>query len=236
MLWVMLASILAGAAASPGFGNALVGAQLYAVAKQNGYGREAEKDADQNGVKLLERSRYSPVGMLTFMNRLARDENRRPVVEMGIFQSHPYTKERADLIAGYLAEAGIKVDRGVERDISNAFQVSSRTAEMGGRQVGEVLLNGQLLFRPAVDDEGHSPAQRASEIADALHRLLEDSLLLHQVRLNTDRTTVIAAGVPLVHVLPGDAQLAGSPVPDVAQKVLTALQKALWKEEIDRGP
>lgn len=236
MLWVMLASILAGAAASPGFSNALVGAQLYAVAKQNGYGREAESDADKTGVKLLQRSRYSPVGMLTFMRRLARDENRRPPVEMGIFQSHPYTKERADAIAGYLADAGIKVDRGVERGISNAFQVSSRTSEMGGRQVGEVMLNGQLLFRPAVDEDGRSPAQRASEIAEALRRLLEENLLLHQVRLNTDRTTVVAAGVPLVHVLPGDAQLAGSPVPDLAQKVLTTLQKALWKEEIDRGP
>jgi hypothetical protein len=236
MLWVMLASILAGATASPAFGNALVGAQLYAVAKQNGYGREAESDADKTGVKLMERSRYSPVGMLTFMQRLARDENRRPPVEMGIFQSHPYTKERADLIASYLADAGIKVDRGVERDISNSFQVSSRTAEMGGRQVGEVMLNGQLLFRPAVEEGGLSPAERASAIAEALRRLLEENLLLHQVRLNTDRTTVVAAGVSLVHVLPGDAQFAGSPVPDLAQKVLTVLQKALWKEEIDRGP
>jgi hypothetical protein len=237
MLWVMLASILAGAASSPGFGNALVGAQLYAVAKQNGYGREAESDADKTGVKLLERTnKYSPVGMLTFMRRLARDENRRPPVEMGIFQSHPYTKERADAIAGYLAEAGIKVDRGVERDISNAFQVASRTADMGGHQVGEVMLNGQLLFRPAVEEDGLSPVQRANQIAEELRKLLEDNLLLHQVRLNPDRSTVIAAGVPLVHVLPGDAQLAGSPVPDLAQKVLTALQKALWKEEIDRGP
>jgi hypothetical protein len=236
MLWVMLASILAGATSSPGFGNALVGAQLYAVAKQNGYGREAEKDADHTGVMLMERSKYSPVGMLTFMQRLARDENRRPPVEMGIFQSHPYTKERAELIAGYLAEAGIKVDRGVERDISNTFQVTSRTADMGGRQVGEVMLNGQLLFRPAVDDAGHSPVQRAGEIADELRRLLDGNLLLHQVRLNPDRSTVMAAGVPLVHVLPGDAQLDGSQVPDLAQKVLTALQKALWKEEIDRGP
>jgi hypothetical protein len=236
MLWVMLASILAGAAGGPGIGNALVGAQLYAVAKQNGYGREAETDADRNGIALLVRSKYSPVGSLTFMQRLARDENRRPPVEMGIYQSHPYTQDRANKIAGYLAEAGIKVDRGVERDITNTFQVTSRTTEMGGRQVGEVLLNGQLLFRPAVDEDGHSPTQRASEIADELRHLLEDSLVLHQVRLNTDRTTVVAAGVPLIHVLPGDAQFAGSPVPDLAQKVLTALQKALWKEEIDRGP
>ena len=236
MLWVMLASILAGAAGSPNFSGALIGAQLYAVAKQNGYGREAEKDADHNGTLMLIHSRYNPVGMLTFMTRLARDEDRRPPVEMGIYQSHPYTKERAQLIAGYLADAGIKVDRGVEREVSNEFQVSAHRAEMGGREVGEVMLNGQLLFRPAVAAGGQSPAQRASAIAEELRRLLEENLLLHQVRLNTDRTTVVAAGVPLVHVLPGDAELAGTAVPDLAQKVLAGLQKALWKEEIDRGP
>jgi Zn-dependent protease with chaperone function len=236
MLWVMLASILAGAAGSPDFSNVLVGAQLYAIAKQYGYGREAESDADHTGLQFMIRSKYNPVGMLTFMRRLARDENRRPPVEMGIFQSHPYTKERADAIAGYLAEAGIKVDRGIERDISNAFQITSRTAEMGGREVGEVMLNGQLLFRPAVMQDGLTPAQRASYIADELRRLLDENLLLRQVRLSADRCTVMAAGVPLVRVLPGDAELAGTPVSELAAKVLTSLQKALWKEEIDRSP
>jgi beta-barrel assembly-enhancing protease len=236
MLWVMLASILAGAAGGPNMSNALIGAQLYAVAKQNGYGREAEKDADHNGVLILLHSRYNPVGMLTFMSRLARDEDRRPPVEMGIYQSHPYTKERAELISGYLTDAGIKVDRGVEREVSNAFQVSSQTAQMAGHEVGEVLLNGQLLFRPAVTADGQSPSQRASAIAEALRRLLQDNLRLHQVRLDTDHTTVVAAGVPLVHVLPGDAALEGSAVPDLAQKVLAGLQNALWKEQIDRGP
>jgi beta-barrel assembly-enhancing protease len=236
MLWVMLATILAGAAGSADAGNLMLGAQLYAIAKQYGYGREAEKDADKTGIDYMVRSKYSPVGMLTFMKRLARDENRRPPVEMGIFQSHPYTKERADLIAGYLADAGIKVDRGVERDISNAFQVSYRASEMSGREIGEVMLNGQLLFRTAVSMEGRTPAQRASQIADELRRLLDGNLVLRQVYLSSDRTTVVAAGVPLVRVLPGDAEMAGDPVQDVAKKVLNSLQKALWKEEIDRSP
>jgi hypothetical protein len=213
MLWVMLASILAGAAGGPNMSSAMVGAQLYSVAKANGYGREAEKDADHNGVLILLHSPYSPVGMLTFMRRLARDEDRQPIVDMGIYQSHPYTKERADLIAEYLADAGIKVDRGLERGVTNEFQVTSRASEMGGHEVGEVLLNGQLLFRPAVASDGLSPAQRASEIAEALKRLLNDNLLLHQVHLNPERTTVLAAGVPLIQVLPGDAQLAGTQEP-----------------------
>jgi Zn-dependent protease with chaperone function len=236
MLWVMLASILAGAAGSPDASNLIVGAQLYSIAKQYGYGREAETDADHTGLMYMLRSKYSPVGMLTFMRRLARDENRRPPVEMGIFQSHPYTKERADAISGYLAEAGIKVDRGIERDISNAFQVTSRATEMGGHEVGEVLLNGQLLFRPAVMQDGLTPAQRASYIADELRRLLDENLLLRQVRLSADRSTVMAAGVPLVRVLPGDAELAGMGVPVLAAQVLNSLQRALWKEEIDRSP
>jgi Zn-dependent protease with chaperone function len=236
MLWVMLASILAGAAGSADMGNVVLGAQLYAIAKQNGYGREAEKDADRTGVQYMLHTRYSPVGMLTFMRRLARDENRRPPVEMGIFQSHPYTKERAELISGYLADAGIKVDRGMERDISNAFHVTTRTAQMEGHEVGEVVLNGQVVFRPAVTAAGRTAAERASQIADDLRRLLEENLLLRQVRLSPDRSTVLAAGVPLIQVLPGDAEMAGIQVAELAQKALTALQGALWKEEIDRSP
>jgi Zn-dependent protease with chaperone function len=236
MLWVMLASILAGATASPEFGNVLVGAQLYTIAKQFGYGRQAEWDADRTGLEYMRRSGYSPVGMLTFMRRLARDENRRPPVEMGIYQSHPYTKERADAIAAHLADLGIKVDRGIERDISNSFQVAARTTQMSGREVGEVMLNGQVLFRPAVVVEGRSPAERASYIADELKRLLDENLVLRQVRLSADRTTVVAAGVPLIRVTAGDAELAGSGVSEVAQKVLTSLQKELWKEEVDRSP
>jgi hypothetical protein len=236
MLWVMLASILAGATASPDFGNVLLGAQLYTIAKQYGYGREMERDADETGIQYLLRSKYSPVGMLTFMRRLARDENRRPPVEMGIFQSHPYTKERAEAISGHLAAADVHVDRGVERDISNAFQVSSHSVQMGGRQVGEVTLNGHVLFRPAVSTEGRTPVERANQIAGELQRLLDDSLLLRQVRLSADRSTVIAAGIPLIRVQPEDAELAGKKVPEVAQEALNALQKALWKEEIDRSP
>ena len=47
---------------------------------------------------------------------------------------------------------------------------------------------------------------------------------------------MLAAGVPLIQVLPGDAEMAGIQVADLAQRALTALQGALWKEEIDRSP
>jgi len=84
--------------------------------------------------------------------------------------------------------------------------------------------------------DGHSPGERASQIAEDLRRLLEENLLLRQVRLSPDHTAVLAAGVPLIQVLPGDAQMAGTQVAELAQQALTALQGVLWKEELDRSP
>src|SRR5262249_35287592 len=93
MMWALLGRLLSGAASSPNFGNVMLGAQLYNIAKQSGYGQDAERDADKTGVAYLRRTRFNPIGMLTVMKRFARDEARRSV-DMGIFQSHPYSKER----------------------------------------------------------------------------------------------------------------------------------------------
>src|SRR5947199_382434 len=71
-----VATIAAALVAILGKGNlndvgtmALAG-QLYMVAKLNSYGVEAEKDADQSAVRYLLKTKYNPVGILTFMERL----------------------------------------------------------------------------------------------------------------------------------------------------------------------
>jgi hypothetical protein len=166
-----------------------------------------------------------------------RQRSRRSTGSSGTRRSsHPHTKERAGLIEGVLAAAGIRVDRGIEREVSNAFPITAQTAQKDGREVGEVILNGQLLFRAAVAAEGRSPAQPAGAIAAVLRRLLGENLMLHQVRLSADGTAVLAAGVPLIQVLPGDAELAGTPVPELARQALVVLQRAFWQEELNREP
>jgi beta-barrel assembly-enhancing protease len=233
MLWVLLASILAGGANSAGFGNVLVGAQLYSIAKQNGYGREAERDADHTGVKYMLRTKYNPVGMLTVMKRFARDEARTATRDLGIFQSHPYPRERARLVDGYLAEAGIKVNLGMERDVSNAFRLTAATAKEGDREIGELSLNGQVILRVAAPEHGRAPGERADKIRRDLQDLFEHNLSLNQLRLSTDQSQVLAVGDPVITIYPADAAATGQSVPTVAHRVLSALQKALWKEQID---
>jgi hypothetical protein len=233
MLWLLLAGVLAGGASSPDFGNVLVGAQLYSIAKQNGYGREAERDADRTGLQYMLRTKHNPVGMLTVMKRFARDEARAPTRELGIFQSHPYPRERARLVTDYLEEADIRVDVGVERDITKAFVLTTSPRKEDGKEIGELNLNGQLILRVARPENGRGPFERAEKIRRDLEEGFEDNLTLSQIRLSSDESQVLARGVPIVTVYPEDAAATGHTVPETARRILRALQQALWAEQID---
>lgn len=234
MLWLLLAGILAGGASSPDFGNVLVGAQLYAIAKHNGYGREAEKDADRTGLQYLLRTKYSPVGMLTVMKRFARDEARAPTRDLGIFQSHPYPRERVRLIQGYLEQEGTRVDLGVERDITNAFVLATSRVKEGDREIGELSLNGETILRVAAPENGRSPVERVEKIRRELQKRFEQNLTLSQVRLSADERQILARGVPVITIYEADAQATGHSVPETARRILRAIQQALWAEQIDR--
>jgi hypothetical protein len=233
MLWLLLAGVLAGGASSPDFGNVLVGAQLYSIAKQNGYGREAERDADKTGLQYLLRTKYNPVGMLTVMKRFARDEARAPTRELGIFQSHPYPRERARLVTSLLEKAGVRVDVGVERDITKAFVLTTATMKEEGKEIGELNLNGQLILRVARPENGRTPFERAERIRHELEERFEDNLTLAQLRLSSDESQVLARGVPVITVYPEDAAATGHSVPETARRILRALQQALWAEQLD---
>jgi hypothetical protein len=234
MLWGLLAAVLAGGARSGELGNVMVGAQLYMIAKLNGYGREAERDADKTGLLYLRHTRFNPTGMLTVMKRFARDETRRGNPELGIYQSHPYSRERADLITGYLQAAGVKFDLSTERAVSNAFQMETRPATAAGKPAAELLLNGDVLFR-ATAAEGQAPLDRARAIQKRLQQLLDQNLTLRALSLSPDKSQILAGGKPLLTVYPSDAEANGASLPETSQRALNVLQKALWKEQIDQA-
>ena len=87
MLIPMLIAILGGG--GDGAATAMQVGQIYTVAKMNSFGVEAEQDADQAAVHYMRRTSYNPVGVLTFMERLARKERFQPQVELGIYRTPP---------------------------------------------------------------------------------------------------------------------------------------------------
>jgi Zn-dependent protease with chaperone function len=235
MIWAALASIMlgVGGAGSEAVG-ALYGAQLYSIAKLTGYGRDLEREADHVGVNILTHTQYSPVGMLTFMKKLARDEARRGDPDFGIYQSHPYSTERTELIEAHLRELKIAFDPATQRRIGNSFQVTVNPEQEEGRQLGEIRLNGRLVVRLAEAVGSQTAYERAQQVGSQLTDLfLQRNVTIRDLRVGDDGATLEALGHPLLKILPGDARFAGRTPPQLAAEALRIIQAELWREKVD---
>lgn len=73
----------------------------------NSYSIEFEKEADHAAIDELKGTKYNPSALVTFMQRLGEEEKRRPKVELGIFQTHPASPERATAALKAIADAGL---------------------------------------------------------------------------------------------------------------------------------
>jgi predicted Zn-dependent protease len=228
----LLAAVLARVP-TPDMANAMTGIQLIALQKVNGYGQNAERDADKAGVIAMEKAGYNPVGMLTFMERLARNERSRPDVEQGIFRTHPPSKARAVAITDTITSMGKPINR---REVTNDLKVAVRQVAVNkdaeGKTVdlvaNEVTLDGKPVFRTLSQD-------RAKATADALNTLLDTDLQLYDVTRKGN--VVMAKGKPIVTVAPEDAMLTGSlNTPDlVATQAYKAVRTALFKQLLESG-
>lgn len=225
----LLAAILAKVPSSDVM-NLMTGFQLIAVQKVSGFGQTAERDADQTGVVIAQKAGYNPVGALTFMERLARDEKSRPEIEYGIFRTHPPSRERASAMIAQIREMGLPINR---RDVTNTMKVAVREAKAAAAAAPapaagatEVTLDDKVLFRTA------SP-ERAKQAADTLNRLLQAELQIYDI---TRRGSVLLArGETIVTIEPGDAALHGSgaSAESVADQAYRMLRNALYKQFLD---
>lgn len=226
----LLVLVLTGAPARD-LNNVMIGVQLYQIAKLNGFTQEAEMDADHAAIYYLTRTKYNPVGMLTFMERLARDEARRPERQLGIFRTHPPSRERAQAMLDLFKQLNIPVNR---RAVARILPVDLREKTVQDRRLSEVYLNSIPVFAPA-DSNGKSSAERAQQIRERLDSLLNDGIQMFDIRLSSDKRTVVARNNPIVTIEPEDATLYGKSIQELAEQVSNAIKRALWNELIQRA-
>ncbi|GIV16969.1 MAG: peptidase M48 [Armatimonadota bacterium] len=211
--------------------NVMMGVQLYQIAKLNGFTQEAEMDADRAAIYYLTRTKYNPVGMLTFMERLARDEARRPERQLGIFRTHPPSRERAQAMLNLFRDLNIPVNR---RAVARILPVELREKSVQNRSLTEVYLDSVAVFAPA-DSNGKSSAERARQIGERLDSLLNDGIQMYDIRLSGDKRTVVARNNPILTIEPEDAALYGKSMQELAEQVSNAIKRALWNELIQRA-
>ena len=235
-LWGLLAAVIAGVAGGGGAlssaAPALLGQQLISIATLTGYGRELEHEADRVGVRALAKTQYHPVGMMTFMQKLVRDDRLRGNPTYGIFQSHPYSNERVVAIEKELQRLGFKTDLGTQRQVGGRFRLEVVPDRMNGVDVAELRLNGNRMFVVAAGEEGRGPLERAQRMAQQMQELFADNITFNDVRLSPDKLQVSLKGIPVLRVQPEDGRFATPGVP-AGERAYKEIVRALLKEKLD---
>lgn len=102
---------------STGEGLAALGAQLAAQGIFFKYSRDAEREADREGVQILRKSGINPRGMVTLFERMDSMRKRNPNLVENFFSSHPSLQERRENISGSLTSRDARL-----RSDSREFQ------------------------------------------------------------------------------------------------------------------
>lgn len=231
---VLLASILSNSEALNPGAVAAVGS-LVAQDALNHYGREAEEEADHQAVLYLKATgKYNPVAMLTVVEGLARMEGSEGNPELGIAKTHPYGKERVEAVSRQLEELGIPLER---RRVTHSLVAEASAVQRSDREIGELRLNGRVVFQPGVALDGASPVARAESAASRLNELLLVNLQLLEVAAVDDGEAVdlVARGEVIATITPEDAAFHQSEVKALAEKAMEAIRLGFSEERVRRA-
>ena len=214
---IILAAILSG---SPNAGVAVEGSSLAGTALMNGWTVQAEQAADYGGIQLMVKSKYNATGMLTLMEHLGVLEQSQPQYysNLGIFRTHPPSKERADSMIKDLKQYGIPVERS---KVSTSFRVIVKPDD---KIPGAVVLTfaGKNLFALA----GNDALTRADEVAGRLNHFLDTTPSGYEVVPTADG--VIGGRNVLLAFAPEDATAQSKTIPQLVKESVTNIRSALY--------
>ena len=201
---------------------------LIRIARMSAYGQDAEFDADRTAVAYMAATKYNPVGMLTFMERFATDEARKPQRDYGLFQTHPESNKRAQVIIGEIEKRGLPINRRLVTTYT-AVQVKP----VPDSQASSVWIGDTEIIRLA--DSGSEKASiRANRIAARLTSALLAGASLRDVKVGVGDQNVIIMGDSVVEPTAEDAALVSSTVPQVTRSSADAIRRALLNEILQR--
>lgn len=213
---ILIAGLL-GDMRSKDMSNVMMGVQYYKTAKISGFGQKAERDADLTAVEYLIQAGYNPVGMLTFLERLADHPD---LVDWGILQTHPFPWERVDAVKGDLETRGIEINR---RAVTTS--TTARAAKSGEDDVAayDVLVGSRFICKLKHEE-------RAKAAAERINDLLDKGVQIREVKVSEN--AIITHDQVIVEITGEDAALNDKPVLQIVSEANDALKRILMKQMI----
>ncbi len=202
-------------------GNILIGADLLNRAVGSGWSVKAEEAADYGGLQFLLSSKYNPVGMLTFMERLAFQDRGQPSANYSILQTHPPTAERAHALMAHLKEHGIAIKR-------SEVTTSLRTQVLPGNDGTVELWFGK---NKVYTFGGTDALTRADASARAVDDFFDAVPAIYEIRIQ-DQTKIVGQDRLLLEAAPedgGDGIQKAALTLEVFKRILFDLNYRLWQ-------
>jgi hypothetical protein len=192
------------------------------------YSIEIESRADKNAVAYLVKSNYNPVGLLTFMERLAQEERRKMPPDMGVFESHPLSRERVAMLIDRLTAAGVTINR---RAVINWRKPEVKEVEVAGGKWPAVTWWDETIFG-VVGPDTDKAKTRAEDINTKLTQVLEKGASRSDFTLERQQggLALVAAGETILVISEADAQAQGTQLDELADNTLRAVRRALTRE------
>jgi len=132
------------------------------------YSLEIEARADRNAVRYLSKTKYNPVGLLTFMERLARKERREMPPEAGVYETHPLSRQRVVMLIDEITDAGFAINR---RAVIKWRKPQIKETQVGEAKWPSVTWWDEVLFT-VVGPDAEAAKKRAEEINKRLTDVL----------------------------------------------------------------
>lgn len=211
---LILISILSGG--EGGSGGVLLGT-LTNQAMGSGWGQSAERAADFAGFQYIMKSTYNPVGMLTFMEKLAREQRTLEAIDWGIYRTHPPSRERATSIEKYIRDAKIPLRRSA---VSASYRVQSKVDDSGNVKL---TFNGRELFSFG----GADAKSRADSLIPKLNEFFDEVPELYEVTIASP-ATILYRKRPLLSLTDADASLARLSIDELAVSAVRSIKRELY--------
>lgn len=185
----------------------------------SGYTRDLEREADLTAIEYLSQTSYSPVGVLTVLERLWRQEqlSGRPVVVGS--EDHPSTAERVRYVEAELRARRIPLNR---RAPANYLVLRVREGTAAGQAYAEIVLNDRMIVRLA-------DLARIKEAADLLDRLFDAELEPFEltVRETDGGWGIFARGWPVLRLTAQDVPPGAGTLREFAYAIYARLRTTI---------
>lgn len=211
---VILIAIFSGGAAGGDIANL---AGLVGTALGSGWSQKAEEAADYGGYQYMLKSKYNPVGMLTFMERLAYNEFMKPSIDWGIYRTHPPTRERAEEVIQRLTDDGVPIKRSL---VTTSYRTILKSGKEGAI---EAWFNGKLIYTfagPEAQVRADKAAQNINDFMDSMPDLFD---------LTSSSSGVIRGRSKILwKVSDDDVKFAKGSISDLTGDAIKATKQALF--------